>query len=76
MNAPRVFLMIVAIALAAGIGPALTDAADMTAASLSKAVDALEEATVGGWWTERRARARLQNRRSASQKSPDAARGD
>src|SRR4030081_428900 len=47
MKAPRVFLMIVAIALAAGIGPALTDAADMTAASLSKAVDALETATGG-----------------------------
>src|SRR4030088_22577 len=36
-----------AIALAAGIGPALTDAADMTAASLSKAVDGLEAATGG-----------------------------
>ena len=47
MKAPRVFLMVVAIALAAGIGPALTDAADMTAASLSKAVDALEAATGG-----------------------------
>ena len=34
------------------------------------------EATVGVWWTERRARALLQNRRSASQKSPDAALGD
>jgi hypothetical protein len=40
--------MVVAIALAAGIGPALTDAADMTAASLyPKAVDALEAATGG-----------------------------
>ena len=47
MKAPRVFLMVVAIALAAGIGPALTDAADMTAAPLSKAVDALEAATGG-----------------------------
>jgi hypothetical protein len=47
MKAPRVFLMVVAIALTAGIGPALTDAADMTAASLSKAVDALEAATGG-----------------------------
>jgi hypothetical protein len=47
MKAPRVFLMVVAIALAAGIGPALTDAVDMTAASLSKAVDALEAATGG-----------------------------
>jgi hypothetical protein len=47
MKASRVFLMVVAIALAAGIGPALTDAADMTAASLSKAVDALEAATGG-----------------------------
>jgi hypothetical protein len=47
MKAPRLFLMIVAIALAVGIGPALTDAADMTAASLSKAVDALEAATGG-----------------------------
>jgi hypothetical protein len=34
------------------------------------------EATVGVWWTERRARAGLQNRRSGSQKSPDAALGD
>jgi uncharacterized membrane protein YkoI len=47
MKAPRVFLMVVAIALAAAIGPALTDAADITAASLSKAVDALEAATGG-----------------------------
>jgi uncharacterized membrane protein YkoI len=47
MKALRVFLMFFAIALAAGIGPALTDAADMTAASLSKAVDALEAATGG-----------------------------
>jgi hypothetical protein len=47
MKAPRVFLMVVAIALA-GIGPALTDAADMTAASLyPKAVDPLEAATGG-----------------------------
>ena len=34
------------------------------------------EATAGVWWTERRARSGLQNRRSASQKSPDAALGD
>ena len=47
MKAPRIFLMVVAIALAAGIGPALTDAADMIAASLSKAVDSLEAATGG-----------------------------
>jgi hypothetical protein len=47
MKAPRVFLMVVAIALTAGIGPALTDAAEMTAASLAKAVDALEAATGG-----------------------------
>jgi uncharacterized membrane protein YkoI len=39
--------MVVAITLAAGIGPALTDATDMTAASLSKAVDALQAATGG-----------------------------
>jgi len=47
MKALRVFLMSFAIALAAGIGPALTDAADITAASLSTAVDALEAATGG-----------------------------
>jgi uncharacterized membrane protein YkoI len=47
MKAPRIFLMVVAIILAAGVGPALTSEADVTAASLSKAVDALEAATGG-----------------------------
>jgi hypothetical protein len=39
--------MAVTIAFMAGVGPALTDAADMIAPSLSKAVDALEAATGG-----------------------------
>jgi hypothetical protein len=39
--------MAVTIALAAGVGPALTDAADMTETSLAKAVDVLEAATGG-----------------------------
>lgn len=47
MKAPCILLMAVTIAFMAGVGPALSDAADVTAPSLSKAVDALEAATGG-----------------------------
>jgi uncharacterized membrane protein YkoI len=47
MKVPRILLMAATIALTAGVGPALTNAADMTEMSLPKAVDALEAATGG-----------------------------
>jgi uncharacterized membrane protein YkoI len=46
MKVPCILLM-AAIAFTAGVGPVPADAADMTAPSLSKAVDALEAATGG-----------------------------
>jgi hypothetical protein len=47
MKAPHIILRVVAIVLAAGIGLALTGAADVPEGSLSKAVSALEESTGG-----------------------------
>ena len=47
MKAPRILLMVGAIALAAGVGPARTGAADVSATSLTKAVGALEASTGG-----------------------------